>query len=227
MQRVFLIFYEYFLSSTPFLYHIIPNICSQGYHLSVLVCKSGKLRGFIFLTHHTKTMSCRTAAPTGSTQSRHTQLSQGLPLNAESCYRWSDPLLLSISILCGFVKKKETLHVTWLQRLLYVSVFPFVLTGLGIGFLTVNAIRNKQWQWQEIAHFQFQYRDLVRKWYCRNGIAELSNFGGVIWPGAMANGLLTPQQALRLQESHFVKPISLTPITPGQTVTYWRLCKWK
>lgn len=41
---------------------MMPKICSQGYRFSVAVCKSGEQRGFIFLTHHTKTMSCRIAA---------------------------------------------------------------------------------------------------------------------------------------------------------------------
>lgn len=42
-----------------FLIYMMPKICSQDYHFSVPVCESRELRGFIFLTHHTKTMSCR------------------------------------------------------------------------------------------------------------------------------------------------------------------------
>lgn len=38
---------------------MMPKICSHGYRFPLAVCKTRKLRGFIFLTHHTKTMSCR------------------------------------------------------------------------------------------------------------------------------------------------------------------------
>lgn len=83
------------------------------------------------------------------------------------------------------------MHVSWLQVLLDVIALLLVWSSQDIRTLTFNVIRNKQWQWHNIpAPFQPLHPD---------GVAELSTFWGAIWPKAMANGLLTSQQALRLQ----------------------------
>lgn len=74
--------------SFPFLIYMMPKKCSQGYHFSVAVCKSGELRRFIFLTHLTKTMSCRIVVSNrGGTEGGHTQPSLDLLLKNASGYK--------------------------------------------------------------------------------------------------------------------------------------------
>lgn len=178
-----------------------PTISSQGYHFSVLVGKNRKLRGFICPIHHTKTKSCRTA------MSNRWGLRVGTPncpqassLNTESCYRCRHPLLLSASILSGFVKKKarkkerkqkkkNTMRVGWLQGLLDASVLLLVWR---ISALSVDAIRNQQWQWQDMPAF-------APRLVVETALQSSPLFLGAIWPEAMANGLLTSHQALRRQ----------------------------
>lgn len=89
-----------------FLIYMMPKICSQGYHFSVAVCKTGELRGFIFLTHHTKTMSCRIVVSNWEDWGwAHPPILRP-PSKDRIMLQVRDPLLLSVSTLTAFLKSQ-------------------------------------------------------------------------------------------------------------------------
>lgn len=76
-----------------------------------VVCKSSKLKGFIFLTHHSKTMSCRTVASNWECEGGHTQPSSGLRLKQSQVTGVRAVAPVCINSHC-LVKKAGLLYVS-------------------------------------------------------------------------------------------------------------------
>lgn len=72
----------------------------------VAVCKSGELRGFIFLTHHTKTMSCRTVVSNWEYWGWAHPAILRPPSKDRIILQVWDPLLLSASTLTASLKSQ-------------------------------------------------------------------------------------------------------------------------
>lgn len=108
-----------------------------------------------------------------------------------------------------------------------------VLTSLGFRFLTVESIRCLQWNWQDkVASPCLQQKPplhhplhWVIKW------RRTLHFLGAICPGAKANGLLTPRQALGLRVVSHCQPALISSYNSWRdtchTVTQWSPYRWK
>lgn len=160
---------------------MMPKICSQGYHFSASVCKSGGLRGFIFVTHHTKTMSRRIAASDWEDREwAHPAVLRrpskgGLMLQVRQARR---PLLLSAPALSASLSEKP-LHARRSLGLLYVGVTSRVSDGKRHSISAAG---------QSGSPPAVSGAHRLRAWRRSHKLV-------LVGPGARANGLLTPRQA--------------------------------
>jgi len=121
----------------PFLIYMMPKICSQGYHFSS--CKKKEeaesKEGFIFLTHHTKTMSCRIVVSNWErTEGRAGAPSRPRafpPSKDRLMLQVRDPLLSSVSTLAAALIKAGAAHVVCRDYCMSVLYLWLVLTSSG------------------------------------------------------------------------------------------------
>lgn len=137
-----------------------------------------KLESFIFLTHHTKTMSCRIVVSNWEDRGwAHPPILRP-PSKARIMLQVERPItLVSSNSRC---LSQKPVHVCWLQGLLYASLW-LVLTKPGFRFLqaTVLDICDGSGRTKQLVPVSSKYQHsviLCMETLVINGVAELSTF---------------------------------------------------